>query len=67
MGSLLAWDQLRACGRHGAAIADDLVAFAAKAKWRSKLHDIAAEAADRAEADWKTYVHSVGHEEAKPH
>jgi uncharacterized protein (DUF2252 family) len=56
MGSLLAWGQLRAAGRQRAAVADDLMTFAAKAKWRRRVLAVATEAADRSAADWRIYA-----------
>jgi len=41
MGRLLAWAQLRSAGRDGSAIADDLIDFACRKKWRSRLLDAA--------------------------
>lgn len=61
MGSLLAWDQLRASGRQGAALADDLMAFAAKTKWRPRLLDVATEAAERVSSDWEAYAKAFDH------
>jgi uncharacterized protein (DUF2252 family) len=37
MAHLLAWAQLRSAGRHGSAIADDLLAFGQATKWRDHM------------------------------
>ena len=37
MGQLVAWAQLRSAGREGSAIADDLIAFGLRKKWKEKL------------------------------
>ena len=37
MGQILAWAQLRSAGRQGSAIADDLIAFGTRKKWKAKL------------------------------
>lgn len=37
MGQMLAWAQLRSAGRQGSAIADDLIAFGLRKKWKEKL------------------------------
>ena len=58
MGALLAWDQLRATGRQGSAIADALMAFGAKANLRKGMLELAVQCAARVEADWKDYCRS---------
>ena len=37
MGRMLAWAQLRSAGRQGSAIADELIAFGLRKKWKEKL------------------------------
>ena len=37
MGQMLAWAQLRSAGRQGSAIADKLIAFGSRKKWKEKL------------------------------
>ena len=39
MGGIVAWSQLRACGREGSATADELIAFGQRGKWRRALLD----------------------------
>jgi uncharacterized protein (DUF2252 family) len=58
MAQVLAWDQLRSAGRQGSAIADELIAFAARATLRKGMVDLAVQCASRVEADWNTYCGS---------
>ena len=37
MGQMVAWAQLRSAGREGSAIADDLIEFGLRKKWKEKL------------------------------
>ncbi|MBS1209218.1 MAG: hypothetical protein H6R19_1616 [Proteobacteria bacterium] len=55
MGELTAWAQLRSSGRKGSAIADELVEFGLRHKWRSRLLSLAEQCAEQVEADWKHY------------
>jgi uncharacterized protein (DUF2252 family) len=56
MGKILAWDQLRASGRQGSAIADDLIAFGRDAgRWESALIELAANLAKQVETDWRAF------------
>jgi uncharacterized protein (DUF2252 family) len=52
----VAWAQLRASGRQGAAIADELIAFAGKKKWRRQIARAAADAARQVTADWTAFA-----------
>jgi len=56
MGQCLAWAQLRAGGREGAADADALIAFGRNPKWPPRLLDFARAAARQVEADWAVYA-----------
>jgi uncharacterized protein (DUF2252 family) len=56
MGSLIAWDQLRASGRQSSATADDLIKFGTKTKWRRRVLDVAVEAADQNFSNWQSYA-----------
>ncbi len=56
MGRITAWAQLRSSGRQGSAIADDLIDFGQRRKWRAELAAAAREAAERVQADWRTYA-----------
>ncbi|MDO6386891.1 DUF2252 domain-containing protein [Uliginosibacterium sp. 31-12] len=55
MGELVAWAQLRSSGRKGSAIADELIEFGTKHKWRSRLLALAEHCAEQVEADWLRY------------
>ena len=63
MGAALAWGHLRAGGRDGSAIADELIAFGAKAKWKRRIGEIAQSCALQVMGDWQTYVaaHDAGY------
>lgn len=54
--SLLGWAQLRASGHHGAACADELVAFAWRDDWQPELIPLALKAAAGVRADWQAFV-----------
>ena len=51
MGRLTAWAQLRSSGREGSAIADELIAYGRRRKWRAKLLEAARESAAQLNAD----------------
>src|SRR5262249_3680133 len=55
MGELTAWSQLRSGGRQGSAIADELIAFAERPKWRNALLHAAEKFHDRVVADYESY------------
>jgi uncharacterized protein (DUF2252 family) len=55
MGQCLAWAQLRSSGRGGSASADELIAFAARRRWRQKLLALAHHMADAVETDWAAF------------
>jgi uncharacterized protein (DUF2252 family) len=56
MGEITAWSQLRASGRQGAAVADDLIDFGHTAeKWRKPLLDYVQQYADQVKSDWKAF------------
>ena len=55
MAECLAWAQLRSSGRQGAAIADELIHFAQRKKWRNKLNVLAEEMAGIVKSDWAIY------------
>ncbi|WP_198971146.1 DUF2252 domain-containing protein [Xylophilus sp. ASV27] len=56
MGQCLAWAQLRSSGRGGSAMADELIDFGSRQKWRAKLMEIARHCASQAELDWKVFA-----------
>ncbi|WP_295952137.1 DUF2252 family protein [Rhodoferax sp.] len=55
MGQIVAWGQLRSSGRQGSAIADELVDFATRPKWQSKLLAVSLECAQHVEQDAATF------------
>lgn len=55
MGRVLAWDQLRAAGRAGAANADALMAFAAGDGWIDELQQAAAQMARQNHRQWEVF------------
>lgn len=56
MGHLTAWAQLRSSGRGGSAIADELIDFARKQKWKSQLIEAARHCSDQVNQDWHEFV-----------
>lgn len=55
MGQILAWDQLRSCGRKGSASADELIDFASDGSWGDELLQLALTGAQRVEKDYLEY------------
>ncbi|HWI10058.1 MAG TPA: DUF2252 family protein [Burkholderiaceae bacterium] len=55
MGRIVAWSQLRASGRQGSAIADELIDFGRRKKWKAELLDAAQECAAQVRQDAATY------------
>ncbi|MDY7549217.1 DUF2252 family protein [Glaciimonas sp. CA11.2] len=56
MGRNLAWDQLRASGRSGAANADALIAFAQGDDWMQEMLDASLEMTHTTQQQWQTFV-----------
>jgi uncharacterized protein (DUF2252 family) len=56
MGRVLAWDQLRACGRSGSASADELIAFAQRGDWVKQMLDAAGEMTQTTRQQWKIFT-----------
>lgn len=59
MGRILAWDQLRASGRSGAATADELIAFAQRSDWPAQMLDAALEMTHKTEQQWQSFVRAI--------
>jgi uncharacterized protein (DUF2252 family) len=59
MGRLLAWDQLRASGRSGAATADELIAFAQRGDWGVTMLQAASEMSVTTQAQWKVFADTL--------
>lgn len=55
MGHVTAWAALRASGRQGSAIADDLIAFASERGWRRGVIAMANRVAERTLSEWRTF------------
>jgi uncharacterized protein (DUF2252 family) len=55
MGHVTAWAALRASGREGSAIADDLIAFAGERGWKRGVLAMARRVADRTLAEWREF------------
>jgi uncharacterized protein (DUF2252 family) len=51
MGRIVAWAQLRSAGREGSAIADELIEFAARKKWKAQLLDASQDCAVQVRED----------------
>ena len=56
MGRILAWDQLRAAGRDGAAAAGALIDFAAGRQWPRELLDASRAMTRLTQQQWKTFA-----------
>jgi uncharacterized protein (DUF2252 family) len=59
MGHILAWDQLRACGRSGSAGADELIAFAQRGDWAAEMLDAATEMTAITRQQWKFFKEAL--------
>lgn len=55
MGRCVAWAQLRSAGRDGSAIADELIDFSGRRKWRDKLLPACEDLAVVVRQDWREY------------
>jgi uncharacterized protein (DUF2252 family) len=55
MGHVTAWAALRASGREGSAIADQLIAFAGERGWKRGVLAMAQRVADRTHAEWNDF------------
>jgi hypothetical protein len=55
MGRILAWDQLRAAGRQGAANADELAEFAQGSGWTDQILDAARTMRDTTRQQWQAF------------
>ena len=59
MGRILAWDQLRASGRSGAATADELIAFAHTGDWVAGMLDTATQMTEATRQQWKAFAEGL--------
>ena len=55
LGRIVASAHLRSSGRQGSAIADELIEYGHKHKWKLRLQQAAQECADQLEKDWEIY------------
>jgi hypothetical protein len=63
MGRILAWDQLRASGRSGAASADEIIAFAKRSDWVPEILNVATEMTLTTQQQWKFFTENIGEPE----
>lgn len=59
MGNILAWDQLRASGRGGAAEADALIDFAQGEDWMTDVLEIVETMTQTTHEQWETFRHAA--------
>lgn len=59
MGNILAWDQLRASGRGGAAEADALIDFARGEDWMTDVMEIVETMTQSTHEQWETFRHAA--------
>lgn len=59
MGRILAWDQLRASGRSGAASADELIAFAQRKDWIKEMLEVATTMTLTTQHQWKVFTEAL--------
>ncbi len=55
LGQVVAWSHLRSSGRQGSAIADQLIDFASKSKWKSEVIEYAKAYSQQVDQDWKEF------------
>jgi uncharacterized protein (DUF2252 family) len=58
LGDIVAWGNLRAAARRGAALPEELIDFAKKKGWRAPLVAVARESARRTEDQWREFAAS---------
>ena len=64
MGRILAWDQLRASGRSGAASADELIAFAQRGDWAAEMLDAATAMTLTTRQQWKEFTETLSSQQS---
>jgi uncharacterized protein (DUF2252 family) len=65
MGRILAWDQLRAAGRSGAASADELSAYAQQTDWIPGMLEASNCMALQTQQQWQEFTQALGGEQSK--
>jgi len=58
LGQVVAWSHLRTSGRQGSAIADQLIDFASKSKWKNEVMEYAKKYSQQVHQDWKEFCRS---------
>jgi len=67
MGRILAWDQLRASGRSGAANADQLIAFTQDDDWMKEMLNVATEMTQTTQQQWKIFAEAYKSQQFADH
>jgi uncharacterized protein (DUF2252 family) len=55
LGNVFAWAHLRSSGRQGSAIADQLIDFASKSKWKAEVMEYAKAYSQQVTQDWQEF------------
>lgn len=55
LGQVVAWSHLRTSGRQGSAIADELINFASKSKWKNEVIEYARTYSQQVKKDWQEF------------
>ena len=55
LGQIVAWSHLRTSGRQGSAIADQLIDFVSKTKWKTELMEYAKAYSQQVHRDWQEF------------
>ena len=55
LGQIVAWSHLRTSGRQGSAIAEQLIDFASKTKWKTELMEYAKVYSQQVHRDWQEF------------
>ncbi|TYQ26761.1 DUF2252 domain-containing protein [Pseudanabaena sp. UWO310] len=55
LGEVVAWSHLRSSGQQGSAIADELINFASKSKWKTEMMEYAKTYSQQVHKDWQEF------------
>jgi uncharacterized protein (DUF2252 family) len=55
LGEVVAWGALRSVGRQGSASADELIAFAVKKQWKTRMIAVARACQKKVDLDWREF------------
>jgi uncharacterized protein (DUF2252 family) len=58
LGNIVAWAHLRSSGHQGSAIADQLIEFASKSKWKTEVMEYAKIYSQQVSQDWQEFCNS---------